>query len=418
LPQPALEVVAALRRSAQQRRNAQGILKRTAEIAPPGWLAQVGDLTAAMDATSAGETLFQLAEHDANGGQWESATQLFELLVNQYPRHPLALPAERWLLQAYASSVAEHQSPPHADAVDVAAGGQPGAPPKSRPQKALEIARQIERFSPALYAEPTVRFPLAAAFRRLGAPREAERVLAGIRSGPHDAWWSCAEAENWLAEPRGPAPKRVWHCARVDARPRLDGSLDDPMWQRTEPVELHSPLADDTDWHATARLACDAQFLYLAVKCQKSATVHYDSPQSPRPRQADLSAHDRIDLLLSPDRDYTSYYRLSIDHRGWVSSGCWNGAPWQPTCYVANAADERSWTIEAAIPWDQLIARPPAGAGARYEPWAVNLQRTIPAVGFQSWSNPASVQIRPEGMGILTFEPSAAAKPSAPSTAR
>ena len=42
-----------------------------------------------------------------------------------------------------------------------------------------------------------------------------------------------------------------------------------------------------------------------------------------RPRQADLSANDRIDLILSPDRDYTSYYRLSIDYRGWVNSWLW-----------------------------------------------------------------------------------------------
>ena len=36
--------------------------------------------------------------------------------------------------------------------------------------------------------------------------------------------------------------------------------------------------------------------------------------------------------------------------------------------------------------------------------WAVGVQRTIPGVGFQSWSAPASTQVTPEGFGYLIFE--------------
>ena len=94
LSQPTLEATTALRRAAQQRRNAQAILKRMTEAAPTsGWLTQLSDLTAAMDARSAGELLFQVAENYARKGEWDSATQVFELLVAQYPQHPLAPPA-------------------------------------------------------------------------------------------------------------------------------------------------------------------------------------------------------------------------------------------------------------------------------------------------------------------------------------
>jgi hypothetical protein len=34
----------------------------------------------------------------------------------------------------------------------------------------------------------------------------------------------------------------------------------------------------------------------------------------------------------------------------------------------------------------------------------VGVQRTVPGVGFQSWSHPAGVKIRPEGFGLLVFE--------------
>jgi hypothetical protein len=286
--------------------------------------------------------------------------------------------------------------------------GAAGSSPASRPQRAIQLAGQIERTWPALFAEPSVRLPLAAAYRRLGMMPEAEHALVGLRSGPHDAWWSCAETESWLTQGHGPAPKNVWRCSIVAKHPRLDGTLDDPIWQHTETVELHSALQDDADWPATAKMACDSQFLYLAVRCRQVAGADYASAQTPRPRQADLSAHDHVDLLLSPDRDYTSYYRLSIDHRGWVRSGCWNDAPWQPVCYVAAGARDGNWIVEAAIPWDQMVDHAPAG---RREPRAVNIQRTVPGVGFQSWSNPSGVVIRPEGMGLLMFDPIVAARP-------
>ncbi len=247
-----------------------------------------------------------------------------------------------------------------------------------------------------------MRFPLAAAYRRVGPPREAEHALAGFRHGPHDVWWSCAEGENWLTQPKGVPPKGVWRCAAAAERPKLDGALDDPAWKQAAPIELHSAQRDDVDWPATAQLAYDQEFLYLALRCRQAAGVEYPPAEGTRPRQADLSACDHVDLLLSPDRDYATYFRLSIDHRGWVNTGLSGGAQWQPTCYVAAANHNGEWTIEAAIPWSQLSGGPPP-ADSR-QPWCVNIQRTVPSVGFQSWSTPAAIEIRPEGMGFLMFE--------------
>ncbi len=83
----------------------------------------------------------------------------------------------------------------------------------------------------------------------------------------------------------------------------------------------------------------------------------------------------------------------------------WHVDAVKPDCEAADA-HEGNWIVEAAIPWDQMVDAPLVG---RRQPWAVNIQRTIPGVGFQSWSSPASVAIQPEGMGLLLFD--AAAKP-------
>ena len=66
---------------------------------------------------------------------------------------------------------------------------------------------------------------------------------------------------------------------------------------------------------------------------------------------------------------------------------------------AARTADG-SWTVEAAIPLEQLTGHYPAA----HDVWAIGVQRTVPGVGFQSWSTPASTEGIPEGFGLLMFE--------------
>jgi photosystem II stability/assembly factor-like uncharacterized protein len=424
LAEPTAEAIDSLRRASVQRRNLQAILKRTAD-SPDRWLSQIGSLTAGLDESSAGEILFQLGWQSYRSGQWESAAQAFELLSAEHPRHPLTSTARLWLLHYYASEIAAHRlragkvpdlaavlpaaanlplDRPAAPAVRLAAGSNsPNAAGKESPlQHATQLGQQIERTDPALFAEPDVRFPLAAAYRKLGMTREAERCLANVRFGPHDAWWSCAEAENCFAQGRGIPPKSVWHCTRTAKHPRLDGVLDDAAWETAKSVELHSTLHDDADWPAIAMLAYDEQFLYLAVRCHQAADADYAAAIGPRPRNADLSRRDRIDFLLCPDRDYATFYRISIDYRGWVNTACCGDASWRPALFVAAATVEGTWTVEAAIPWSELVDHPPRASDR--QAWAANIQRIIPGVGFQNWSAPATIEIRPEGFDYLEFD--------------
>jgi hypothetical protein len=120
----------------------------------------------------------------------------------------------------------------------------------------------------------------------------------------------------------------------------------------------------------------------------------------PRPRDADLSQHDRLELLVDLDRDYATYYHLAVDDRGWTADSCWGDNTWNPQWFVATACDERAWTIEAAIPLTELTGTPPSPGVT----WAINVQRTVPGVGFQAWSLPASTAIQSEGFGYLLFE--------------
>jgi len=274
---------------------------------------------------------------------------------------------------------------------------------EQRYQQALALGKNLERAMPEWFAEPLLQFPLATACRNLNQPQQAQRYyLLQSRGSQHNAWCECAQSELRLADSKGRPSKPMLTCIQAKSRPHLDGQLDDPLWQQTKPVQLHSQQHDDGEWPAEVMLAYDNEFLYIAARCGQSADWGQAAlPSSePRLRDTDLSTHDRVEVLLDLDHDFVTFYRLVIDHRGWTNDSWWGDNTWDPTWYVAKAQTDDAWTFEAAIPLDQLTGRPPKP----HDTWAIGIQRIVPGVGFQSWTNPAAVIVKPEGFGYLVFE--------------
>ena len=205
-------------------------------------------------------------------------------------------------------------------------------------------------------------------------------------------------------------------CRLASASPHLDGKLNDPIWETADRVLLHAPDPPPRsgeglgEGNAEIRITHDTEFLYLAVHCLKAENVEYQSDDSPRPRDADLTQHDRVSLKLDVDRDYTSAYEFTVDSRGWIWEACNGDATWNPTWYVAAANDESSWTVEAAIPLAELVEKPPTARNV----WALAVRRTIPRTGYQTWSAAATRGVAARGeatfddspaqFGLLIFE--------------
>ncbi len=437
-----------LRLMAQRQRNIEQLLTRSESDPHSGaaWLAQIDDLTKGIHPSSAGGILFQMAMRYHQSGRSELAAEALELLTQRYEEHELTEAALVWLVQYYASSeaawrlrrdtrfniglvAAEEPStaPPFASprdsattkfetsqsqdepqvlqpqirAIGKASTAAAGNDANERAARAVALGKLVESKRPTLFADATLRFPLAAAQRRQGSPREAERYYNNLAAGADaDAWTICARGELWLMHGNQLPPKSVLSSKRASTKPRLDGRLNDEVWQQAKPVELSSIQRDDDNWPATAMLAHDGEFLYLAATCRKAAGATYPTNNDPRPRDADLADRDRVDLLIDLDRDYATYYRFTFDHRGWTSDVCLGDKTWDPQWFVAAASDDATWTIEAAIPLAELTGEPITPRTV----WAIGIQRTVPGVGFQSWTQPAAILPRPEGFGWLMFE--------------
>ena len=264
------------------------------------------------------------------------------------------------------------------------------------------LGNYLKQSRPAVYAEPALRFPLAVASRRLGFSASADKYfLATGKSSVEGAWQRAARGERWLAEPSElPPEKPIVGCRLVSSAPHLDGKFDEVIWQQAETMKLasaESPNFSRDEPTATVRLCRDANYLYVAIVAPRLANESYDRNDQARPRDADLSGHDRIHLSLDIDRDYRTAYELTIDCRGWTHDAVWGDAKWNPKWYVASQLTETKWTAELAIPWSELSDPQPAVR----DTWALRVERHTPHGHQESWTG--STSATPDSFGLLLF---------------
>jgi hypothetical protein len=406
-----------LSRLAQKRHNVEQLLARIdgGGTSLGNWLGQVDELTRGLPARQSGEILWQLGMRYHRAGRSDSAAEALELLLQKHPQHPLADKAALWLVQYYAGgemawrerkqngasqglagSAGPAAAPPVAqpartiEAVTVAGPIQAGfasmervgkvsshMTPGQRAGRAIAIGNQLQRTRPTLYADPALRFPLAVATRHAsplspsgrgaageGATRgeganrtsDASRVLQTLpQLSAANPWFANLAAEEWLGSTRQTPPKKLLAVVTALQKPKLDGRLDDPLWQIAKPVALTpgrsvSEGVPTPNVTTAAVLAFDDEFLYLAVSCQKVPGIEYAQDLKPRVPDEDFSRADHVTLLLDIDRDYATYWQLSFDHRGRPADSCCGDRTWNPEWYLAAAGDEQFWTVEAAIP--------------------------------------------------------------------
>ncbi len=225
-------------------------------------------------------------------------------------------------------------------------------------EQALQWAERIRERQPDLFFEPRLRFPLAAVLHRAGQQREAERLWrmqgnAGIRS----VWRSCAAREiAWLQHAPGDQDTQpTWICRAVLEPPYLDGQLDDAAWKEIPAVQLRSGSTPSHPLPSTeVRLAHDQQFLYLAVRCERSPSAPQPDGKATRQRDTDLSESDRVIWYVDVDHDYATRWQLTVDERGWANDRLNQDPTWDPEWYIATQSDEQSWTVESAVRLEAL----------------------------------------------------------------
>ncbi|QDU87266.1 Ycf48-like protein precursor [Pirellulimonas nuda] len=419
--------LAELARFAQQSRAVDGLLSGEA---PADWSGQVMHVTGGLSEDSGVELMLWLADAYRTRGQADRAADVLYLLARRYGDHPTAEHATLWLLRYYASSETAragkpdepplgaaplanvtdtpkpfkpHNAEPIAEAgaaAPLAAAEAGAAAPLAaaeRWKRADLLGTYLERARPELFAEPKVRFPLAAARRRLDQPAADAVVRTLSRQAVDEPWRRCAHAEEWIEHVERGRPEKPLAAVRpLASQPVLDGNLDEPCWAAITPVELQSA---ESSRSAKLWLGYDSEYWYVAAQAPKLAGVPYPGPAvSARHHDGADSGRDRLRLSIDADRDYTTAFELTVDSRGWTADACWRDAHWDPKWFVAVADAADRWTCEAAIPWESLTAPNPRDV------WAFSIDRIAPGHKTQSWPAGGAPAGSPDRFGLLLFE--------------
>ena len=324
------------------------------------------------------------------------------------PTMPLAGPALLWLVQYYASGEAAWRVQGASGCTTVqasapadrpgpswrtasGAGGGRGQGSSSRPTRACSASRPCG-------------FPLCVADR-----------VRGFRATPTATSWPSGAAPRTTPGGPVPRPSSGWPSRRGSRRsrwpsasgpsvkPHLDGKLDDPLWQAGQAgPAAQCPAATTPQWPAEV----DAGLRHrVSVRGRAAAAGPSGSSTRPRPGPGPATRTSRRRTGSTCCWTSTATTPPTTGFRSTTAAGPARTAGatgrWNPTWFVAAGGDRRDLDRRG---------RHPAGAAHRPVPgprdaWAVGIQRTVPGVGFQSWTTPAAAAtVVPEGAGYLIFD--------------
>src|SRR5207237_5529927 len=100
-----------LLQAVRTRRNLEAMAEKPADklASPEHLLAQTGPLLAQLPDDQAPAAANAIAGYYARMGQWPMAREIYRLMADRYPAHPLAIEAYRWLVRHDSSSEARRR---------------------------------------------------------------------------------------------------------------------------------------------------------------------------------------------------------------------------------------------------------------------------------------------------------------------
>jgi hypothetical protein len=209
-------------------------------------------------------------------------------------------------------------------------------------------------------------------------------------------------------------------CKRTSEQIVIDGRLDEKSWAATDPMILRmTDTGEPARYRTEARVLWDDIYLYVAFHC-----IDVDIWANMRVYDAPLWEEEVVEFFLDPTCTGRTYFELVINPlnvltdvfvlnrygkfkplRDWNADGLRHavtvdGDPTDPH------STDRSWTVECAVPFDQLVTAdniPPRSGDA----WRGNFYRIEQGSDWQeytAWSPTGEINFHhPEHFGTMVF---------------
>ncbi|MBI1248940.1 hypothetical protein GC197_14000 [bacterium] len=419
--------LAKLQRTAQKRRNLLGMINHAVENDQQNalMLGQMLELSKELPPERSVEVLSHLASKANQSGNLTLAADMHHQVIEKFSGHVLAEKSAAWLLAYYASkeirylnrsnvefaapTAPSEEAPPTGESEEEVATVSFNDPrnytkPTKATNRAGELITKLNQTMPQALADPSLAFVLERLLADQGNSRQGESYLRRLLNlGQDDPWCRRAQWELVLGRSNARVDAPIVAANYDEAKPVLDGLLDDHIWQTGKPQDLLAGTTSVPKGAAPAAIMVgfDQDFLYLAVRCMKSKGFLYQAPNDePRTRDADLEQSDRVCIYLDLDRDYATAYQLAVDYRGLSADSLAGNVAWNPKWFVAARQDAKSWTVEAAIPLSELSADPVHPGDA----WGMAAERIVIGEGTQTWPSCPRFELSPKDFGLLQFQ--------------
>jgi hypothetical protein len=178
-----------------------------------------------------------------------------------------------------------------------------------------------------------------------------------------------------------PAPPRTVRAVRLTEPLRVDGRLDEAVYDTTPPVEGLIQTVPDEGAPSTERsqiwVFFDSSTLYIACRCWDDAPPERWVANELRRDTAQLRQNDHFGVILDTFHDRRNGYFFYTNPLGAradtaVTDEGGNNADWNPVWDARTGRFEGGWTAELAIPFKSL--RYTSGTN---QTWGINFRRSI-----------------------------------------
>jgi Domain of unknown function (DUF5916)/Carbohydrate family 9 binding domain-like len=233
-----------------------------------------------------------------------------------------------------------------------------------------------------------------------GRPALIAAAALGIWARP-----MAAHAQTHPAPPqvqtRDPNGGVTVRATRIDAPPRVDGTLDEELYRSVTPITGFIQQDPDEGQPATETtlvwILFDAGTIYIAAKCrdtQPSRIVANDMRRDGR----NVSQNDNLSVVIDTFHDRRNGYEFLVNSIG----GMWDAQitderdanrDWNTTWVSRSRRDHEGWTVEMAIPFRSLRYR---GSGAQV--WGINIRRNVRWKNELSYLSPVPRQYGARGI--------------------
>ncbi|CAN5614617.1 hypothetical protein BH23GEM9_BH23GEM9_35470 [soil metagenome] len=169
----------------------------------------------------------------------------------------------------------------------------------------------------------------------------------------------------------------VAHAVHATESIRIDGVLDEAIWQSAEPVTGFTqivptegaPAAERTE----IRFAFSDNALYIGARLYDSQPVTTRLGR----RDGSMTASDWLTVIIDSYHDHRTAFGFEVNPSGvrrdqTRAEGAGEDDSWDPVWEAATTIDEHGWTAEIRIPFSQLRFNPAADPV-----WGIQIERQI-----------------------------------------